>query len=121
MEQVKTPPGALRRPYFPSLTCAVVKEWLVNEKNWENLLKPSYPLTFIFNDPINYSISGMLMDSRGFGSQSKSLPFHLEALETLIYDHRLCGNPPSCLSLMEFYCLPPLPGDPFLAQDESGA
>lgn len=44
----------------------------------------------------------------GFGSQSKQVPFHLEALRgALIYDHRVCRNTPGCQLLMDFPCLSP--------------
>lgn len=41
-----------------------------------DLLKSSYPVTFIFNDPINYSISGMLMGHGGLEANHRNLlPF----------------------------------------------
>ena len=54
--------------------------WLMNEKNGEKLLQSSYPMASIFNDPINYSMSGMLMDHRVW-KLIKETSLHLEALE----------------------------------------
>lgn len=93
--------------------------WLVNEKNGENLLKHSYPTTSIFNDPIHYSVSGMLMDGRGLEANQRNL-LHLEALEVLIYGPGLYRSA-QLLLLIELHCPRPLPPLPFLAQDESGS
>lgn len=44
----------------------------------------------------------------GFGSQSKQVPFQLEALRgALIYDHGVYRNTPGCQLLMDFPCLSP--------------
>lgn len=88
----------------------------MNEKNGENLLKHSYPTTSIFNDPINYSVSGMLRDGQGLEANQRNL-LPLEALEVLIYGPGLYRSA-QLLLLIELHCPRPLPPLPFLAQDE---